>query len=309
MIFTPPDRLAARTVSRVPDALRRQHPGWGVPHLGTDFDCYIEGVAFNSTGELHVIDIPSSRVLKMASDGAWSVVAEYDGRPKGLKFRPDGRMLVSDNRLGLVEIDPGTGAAEVVLTRSPHGHFQACNDLHISPNGDVIFTDQAASSLAEPNGCVFRWRTDGSVDRLINNAPGPNGLVFNLEETKVYVSIVRANAIWCLELDDKGRHQKTGLFIQLSGGIGPDGLAMDEAGGLIVAHLGSGMVHRFDSRGRLTHFIESPAGDLCSSVAFGTDDRRELFISEASGTILSAMMPYGGVAPPGRSKRDNFQRW
>ncbi|MBS0222364.1 MAG: SMP-30/gluconolactonase/LRE family protein [Proteobacteria bacterium] len=286
--------MVAERFAAVPAKLRTDHGSWGTPHLGDHFDCYIEGLTLDRSGNIYVVDIPESQVLKVTPAGDWSVVSAYDGRPKGLKVLPDGRLLISDNRRGIMEVDPLTGEAKVVLARSPHGHFQACNDIAFSKRGDVIFTDQAASSLAEPNGCVYRWRTDGSVDRVISNAPGPNGLVFSRDESQILVSIVRANAIWNITLDPEGRHEKTGLFIQLSGGIGPDGLALDEEGGLIVAHLGIG-TWRFDRRGRPTHFIETPGYDMSSSVAFGGSDRRTLFISEATGIIYRVRMPYAGV--------------
>ena len=116
----------------------------------------------------------------------------------------------------------------------------------------------------------------------------------NLDETQLYVAATRANAVWRVPLRDL-EVTRAGTFIQMSGGtVGPDGLALDEEGGVVAAHPGIG-VWRFDRLGRPTHLIESPAGNFCTNVAFGGDDRRQLYITESeSGTILRAELPVPG---------------
>ena len=53
----------------------------------------------------------------------------------------------------------------------------------------------------------------------------------------LYVAVTRANAIWRVPLTRDGHVTKVGTFIQMSGGGGPDGLAIDEEGNLAVAHV------------------------------------------------------------------------
>ncbi len=72
---------------------------------------------------------------------------------------------------------------------------------------------------------------------LVNTVPSPNGLVMNKAETVLYVGVTRGNAVWRLPLMEDGTASKVGLFIQMSGGhAGPDGMALDEEGGLVIAH-------------------------------------------------------------------------
>lgn len=294
MIYALPEKITAERLSSVPSEFRRPHPGFTTPNLGA-FDCYIEGATVDSGGNVLMVDIPASRVMKLSLDGKWSIVAEYDGRPKGMAIHPDGRLFVADNRLGIVVVDPLTGKSDVALSRSRFGGFQACNDIAVSKSGSVIFSDQAASCISEPNGCVYRWNADGSVDRLLNNVPGPNGVTYNSQETQMFVSATRANAIWRVWLNADGSRDKTMVFIQMSGGIGPDGIIADEEGGLVVAHLGVG-VWRFDSTGHPTHFIETPGGNLCSSVRFAGPGSNLLYITEAfTGSVFSAVLPCAGA--------------
>jgi gluconolactonase len=112
----------------------------------------------------------------------------------------------------------------------------------------------------------------------------------------LYVAVTRANAIWRVPLMKDGTVAKVGTFIQLSGGGGPDGLAIDEAGNLVVAHIGLGVVWLLSARGEPMLRIESCEGTHNTNMAFGGPDRRTLFITESeTGTILKADMPVPGM--------------
>jgi gluconolactonase len=79
---------------------------------------------------------------------------------------------------------------------------------------------------------------------------------------------------------------------------GPDGLALDAEGGLIVAHAGMG-AWRFDHMGRPTHYIDPVVSPFVTNVAF---KGRRIFMTESqSGTILTAELPVAGKAMYGQS--------
>src|SRR5690606_41554385 len=116
------------------------------------------------------------------------------------------------------------------------------NDLVFASNGDMYFTDQGMTGWHDQTGRVFRRRANGQVECLMDNSPSPNGLVLDPEESMLYVAVTRANAIWRLPFARDGSITKAGTFIQMSGGGGPDGMAIDEEGNLAVAHVGMGAV-------------------------------------------------------------------
>ena len=89
------------------------------------------------------------------------------------------------------------------------------------------------------------------------------------------------------------------MFLQLSGGLaGPDGLALDCKGNLLVAHAGMG-AWRFDRMGRPTHFIDPVVAPFVTNVAFSG---RRIFMTESeSGTILTAELPVAGKVMYGLS--------
>ena len=91
--------------------------------------------------------------------------------------------------------------------------------------------------MSRVNGCFACAPMD--IDCVLDNVPSPNGLVMNLDETMVYLEVTRGNCIRRVPLRRDGGVAKVGIYIQLSGGWGgPDGLALDAAGSLAVAHVG-----------------------------------------------------------------------
>lgn len=289
-----PDIIRAELFSSMPAELRRIHPTFGRSYLGDSFDSYLEGARFDRHGNLYAVDIPHSRVLRVDPAGKWFEVARYDGRPKGLEVHRDGTLMLSDNVIGIVKVIPTTGSVEPVLTETAYGPLIACNDLAYTMSGQLLFTDQTKSSLANPDGCVYRLHPNRRIDRLLENVPGPNGIITNLDETQIFVSATRANAVWNLQLDEEGTLLRAGVFVNMPGGFGPDGLTLDAEGGLVVSQPGIG-IFRFNKRGRCTHFIELPGDGLSTTAAFAPDGTATLFITDAeSGSIYAAAMPAPG---------------
>lgn len=297
-LFAPPTDIQADIFARLPDRLRKDgSSGWANanrPGLATE--CFLEGPSFDAEGNLWLVDIPNGRILRLSADGRdWDVVTEYDGWPNGLKFHADGRAFIADYKRGVLALDPRDGSIETIVGHRYSEGLIGVNDLHFASNGDLYFTDQGQTGLHDPRGRVYRLTAEGRLDKLLDNGPSPNGLVLTPQENALYVAMTRANAVWRLPLMPDGHVSKVGQFIQLSGGMGPDGLAIDETGGLVVAHFGLGSVWHFSPLGEPLHRLRSPAGVGTTNVAFGGPGRRTVFITESeTGSILTAELPVAG---------------
>ena len=192
-------------------------------------------------------------------------------------------------------MDPSSGRIEPLLDRPGHERFRGTNDLVFASNGDLYFTDQGQSGLQDPTGRVFRLSGDGGLDLILDNVPSPNGLVLTPDEKTLYVAVTRTNNIWRVPLKESGPVTKVGVFIQLSGGIGPDGLAIDEEGNLAIAHPGLGAVWVFSRAGEPILRINVSAGAHPTNLAYGGEVRRTLYITEAdTGTIQTATLDVPG---------------
>ncbi len=292
----PPIRITAEPYFALPAAYTvARHSAWSDAQLGgRALGSFLEGPDFDRDGNLFVVDIPFGRIFRIEPDGRSSVWASYEGWPSGLKVLGDGRLLIADHRMGLVAIDPD-GRASVIADGYRGERFRGLNDLTLGRDGWVYFTDQGQSGLQDPVGAVYRWhRITNRLERVMSGIPSPNGLVLNADESRLFVAVTRANAIWRLPFVKDGGVSKAGVFLNLSAGNGPDGLALDVEDGLVVAQPGLGVL-RFDKVGVLTHFIDVPAAASPSNVVFGGFENKELFITDSSSSrILRARMPVAG---------------
>ena len=299
-MYAAPPLLLSELHTKVPDHLhlKSRHSAWTTRLREHPMPFFLEGPAFDREGNLFCVDIPHSRIFKISPSLEWTVFAEYDGEPNGLKIHKDGRIFVTDVKQGLVFFDPLTGASEIVVDRYLGERFKGLNDLTFASNGDIYFTDMGLSSLDDPTGRVYRLRATGELDLLFKGLEAPNGLVLNESEDILYVAITRANRIISLRLlPDQAGCWKSSIFIQLSGSpsSGPDGLALDERGNLAIVHAGFGTVWIFSRFGEPVFRIKSCAGMRCTNVAFGGPDRKTLFITEAEqGAILKVQLPESG---------------
>jgi gluconolactonase len=288
-------RIEAQVFSALPAKFRRKRrTAWSDPNRqGAAVDSFLEGPSFDREGNLYCVDIPFGRIFKINKKGEWTLVVQYDGWPNGLKIHRDGRIFIADYKRGLMVLDPKSGKIEPLLETAFSEGFKGLNDLHFADNGDLYFTDQGQSGIADPSGRVYRLRASGELTRLVSNAPSPNGVTLNLKNSQVFVAMTRSQQIWRLPLMAGGTVSKSGVAIQLSGGhAGPDGIEMDAEGGLVVCHLGVG-VWRFDANMLPTHLVHAgKAHRLMTNIAFRG---KRLYITDSmNGEILTAEMPVAG---------------
>ena len=289
------EKLEARRFAALPAKYRaRARTAWSDPNRqGAEVDSFLEGPSFDRDGNLWCVDIPFGRIFRVSAQGDWELVTQYDGWPNGLKIHRDGRIFIADYRKGLLQLDPRTARIEEILGTGFSESFKGLNDLHFADNGDLYFTDQGQSGIADPSGRVWRLRASGELQRLVSNAPSPNGVTLNLKESQLFVAMTRSQQIWRLPLMAGGTPSKAGVAIQLSGGhAGPDGIEMDAQDGLAVCHLGVG-VWRFDANCLPTHLVHAGGHHrLMTNVAFkGTT----LYITDSlNGEILTAALPVAG---------------
>jgi gluconolactonase len=289
---TPPRLIETKVFSAMPDNFRRKGvvTEWADANRpGQPTDCFIEGPSFDRDGNLYIVDIPFGRIFKIAPDAKWSLVVEYEGWPNGLKIAANGRILVADYRHGIMECDARAGRMQKVLTSRNSESFRGCNDLHLAADGDIYFTDQGQTGLHDPTGKVYRYTKSGRLDCLIDTGPSPNGLVLDPSEAVLFVAMTRDNAVWRLPFMRDGSVSKVGRFCSLFGPSGPDGMTMDRAGRLFVAHASLGHVFVFAPNGECIARIKSCAGPSCTNVAIGGANRDRLYITESvTGTVLVA---------------------
>lgn len=278
-------------VCEMPQQLRiGRRSDWADRNLGgAVFDAFLEGPVFDSAGNLFLVDIAFGRILTLDRSGHWEVVTAYDGWPNGLKLVAERTFLVADNKRGLIAIDRDSGQLRALCEGWEGRPFHGLNDLTLSGTGDIYFTDQGVSGLQDPHGRLFRLRPSGELQLVLSGIPSPNGLVLSADERTLFLAVTRANAVWRVPLDPEGRAYKVGTFIQMSGGIGPDGVARPQGGdGLVVAQPGLG-VWQLAEDGVARFFWRRPGFDFCTNLAEDPLQPGSFWITESKRAAILRM--------------------
>ena len=298
LLVNPPIIRPLGLFSSMPDKYRRT----GVRSLWADVnqggrlaDSFLEGPVFDENGNLYVTDIPFGRVFRIDPTGEWDLVAQWDGEPNGMKFLSPGQLLVTDYRNGLVVLDIQSGQVRPFLERRNSERFKGLNDLVFDSKGHLYFTDQGQTGLHDPTGRVYRLAPDGRLDMLLSNVPSPNGIVLSNDERFLFVAATRGNCVWRMPLLPDGSISKAGQFFTSYGPSGPDGLAMDTRGNLLIANPGLAYVWVLNARAEPVEILTGTPGASLTNLAFGGPDRKTVYcVDSTHGTVLLAEMIVAG---------------
>ncbi len=216
--------------------------------------------------ELHVLESGEDRAIRL--DATVGAAAPTTG----------GAALVAlADRLALVDL-----ADESVrtLVRLPHGPAMRSNDGACDAAGR-FWIGTMGLDLTPGAGALYRY--DGRLERVLDGVTLSNGLGWTRDDSRMYYidSAMQRVDVFDFELAS-GRLDDRRPFISIdkSDGI-PDGLTVDDEGGVWVALYGGSRVHRYDDRGRLDAVLEVPAENV-TSCCFGGDDGRSLFVTTAA---------------------------
>jgi len=129
------------------------------------------------------------RILRVSADGTTiTTVADTGGRPLGLEWLPDGKVLICDANRGLLTLDKD-GRIATLLSEIDGRPMRFCNNADVTPDGTIYFTDSSTrfgvdewmADLLEHSatGSVYRLTADGEVTRLSTGRAFPNGVALS----------------------------------------------------------------------------------------------------------------------------------
>ncbi len=276
---------------------RRERSEWAdANRAGAIADSFLEGPVFDEAGNLYVTDIPWGRIFRINLQGEWSLVAAYDGEPNGMKFLRPGTLLIADYKNGLMRLDVASGEIRPHLQRRNSERFKGVNDLIFDAEGNLYFTDQGQSGLHDPSGRLYRLRPNGQLDLLLANVPSPNGVALSADGRVLYLAVTRGNCVWRVPLLPDGSVAKVSQFFTSYGPGGPDGLAVDAQGNLLVANPGLGHVWVLNDRAEPVQVLQGAAGSSTTNLAFGGPGRTRLVVTDSThGQILTCKLESPGL--------------
>jgi gluconolactonase len=217
--------------------------------FATGFACP-EGPCSNE-GNLFVVDWAAGVVCSVTPEGRLADFIDTGGMPAGAFFGPNGHLTVCDpGRKEVLSIAPD-GVVQVVAAGHSGESFLGPQDCTFDARGNLYFSDADGFAPLDPSGVVYLLRPDGDVELFATGFAFPNGLAVSNDGVYLFLSETFANRIYRFTLDESGHARKREVFAELDGGLGPDGLALDDKGNLYVAHFGKGVVAVLDPEGRL----------------------------------------------------------
>ena len=107
-------------------------------------------------------------IVRLRPDGSSpEVITNTGGRPLGLTFARDGRLLVCDSPRGLLAVDTTTGAVETLVHSVGGRPLIFCSNVTETADGTVYFTESTtAFTVGNYLGAILEARGRGALHRL-----------------------------------------------------------------------------------------------------------------------------------------------
>ena len=257
-------------------------PGASLVKLAGEFS-FTEGPAADKAGNVYFTDQPNDRIMKWSSKGVLSTFMQPSGRSNGMFFDSKGNLWsCADERNEIWRIRPGE-KPEVIELEYEGGLMNGPNDLWVSPEGNIFFTDPfyrrswwKHSEMPQEKQCVYFLSADREVlKRVEEELLQPNGIVGTPDGKTLYVADIKANKTWSYTINPDGLLSDKKLFCEL----GSDGMTIDSKGNIYLTGKG---VTVFDKTGKKLGNIAVPE-NWSANVCFGGKDRKTLFITASKG--------------------------
>lgn len=242
--------------------------------------------------------VNDGRILRLTPDGRrLDTIADTRGRPLGLEWYPDGRLLVCDASRGLLLVSRQTGEIEVLVPRGRD--LRVCNNAAVAKDGTVYFTDSTSrfdldywkADLLEHSGTgrLLRRSPDGQVDVLLTGLYFANGVALTPDESAVLVASTGSYRLDKIALPS-GEH--TTLAESLPGI--PDNIATG-SDGLIWIALASARLPVLDLALRLPPVVRRAAWALPERMQ--VKDKPVVWVRAIDGADGRVVHDFRGVRP------------
>lgn len=284
-------------------------------------DLWAEGIAWNGVGKYVMwSDIPNNVQRRyLLDDGHISTFRNPAGYSNGNTFDQEGRQISCEHGNRRVVRYEYNGKTTVLADTFGGKKLNAPNDVVVSPDGAVWFTDPGYGSLGDYEGnkgplelkeAVYRIDSkSGKVTKVTDELFKPNGLCFSPDFKLLYIADTGASHykeaprnIKVFDVDG-GKLSNGREFISMEMELGgkkvagfADGIRADTDGNVWVGAgwVGPGYdgVHIFNPQGKRIGLIKLP--EICGNLCFGGLKRNILFMA-ASQSVYRVLTEAKGA--------------
>ncbi|MFO1170159.1 MAG: SMP-30/gluconolactonase/LRE family protein [Hyphomicrobiaceae bacterium] len=229
---------------------------------------------------LYWIDLmqPTVRRMKGGTGEPQSWPIRGTGTLGSLTFASGGRLMLAIDQ-GLVLFDPATGNMEPFVDPNDQREGVIYNDSKIDRDGR-LWLGNYDKAESEPTGVLYCVYPDGRFRLADSGIAVTNGPAISPDGGTLYLSDTTGKRILRHSIDRAtGRLSHRRLFATIDPGM-PDGLTIDAAGRLWVAHYGGGCITRLMPDGTVDRVIELPTANV-TSTCLGGPKLTTLYITTA----------------------------
>jgi len=197
---------------------------------------------------------------------------------------------------GFVFVDVSGRMKELAQPAAGSGAVRM-NDGACDPQGR-FWAGTMAYDEAPGGGALYRLELDGSCVTVLEGLTISNGIGWSPDGSTMYLSDSGTRRVDVFDFDGpSGAISGRRPFVVVDAPrVAPDGLTVDEDGGVWIALWGGGEVRRYAPDGSLTATVRLPV-DRPTSCAFGGPDRSVLFVTTARDGLDDAALegqPHAG---------------
>lgn len=238
--------------------------------------CFGEGPRWHE-GKLWFSDMHANTVYTVDMAGDLQTIVTLDNdQPSGLGWLPDGRLLiVSMTQRKLLVFSDGELGEFADLSGLATFH---CNDMVTDSQGRSYvgnFGFDLHSGSESAKAAMVLVQSDGSTEIAAEGLDFPNGTVITPDGKTLIVGESFGARLTAFDIQDNGSLTNRRVWAQMEGAV-PDGICLDEAGGIWVASPISNEVLRVVEGGEVTDRISIE--NQAYACMLGAEDGKTLFI-------------------------------
>lgn len=279
-----------------------------VKQIATGCDWTEGPVWFGDANCLLFSDIPNNRIMRWIPDAGLSVFRQPSNYANGHTRDREGRLISCEHGTRRVTRTEADGSITVLADSYQGKRLNSPNDVIVKSDGTIWFSDPHYGIMTNYEGfksdqelpCTV-YRVDpvrGTIEAVLTDFNGPNGLAFSPDESRLYVADTGRmfgtdpTHIRVFDCAEDGSLSGGSVFHAIDPGAA-DGFRLDTDGN--VWSSAADGVHCLNPSGALIGKILVP--ELVSNVCFGGRAKHVLFMT-ATTSVYSVVLNRAGVQRP-----------
>jgi sugar lactone lactonase YvrE len=240
-------------------------------------------------GGLRWVDMLAGDVLSLAANGTINR-RHVDSVAAAIRPRRVGGAVIGVERGFALEDADGTLTRLRALWTDNHVRM---NEGGCDPDGR-FYCGSMAYDQRPGAGALYRLDPDRSVHVVLENVTVSNGLDWSPDGSRAYYNDTPTHRIAVFDYDRESGLTRRRPFAEIPAEIGrPDGLTVDQQGGVWVALSGGGAVRRYTADGVLDEVVEVPVRKV-TACTFGGPRLDQMFITTSREGLEPGADPLAG---------------